>query len=88
MCQNIRENCPCTCEECRFKDEFHRHVVTGGLRIATKKRLRKMIVKEPKSRESKRLNRNFWFKSIENSLTDFVDVASKKCVISKKVFFE
>ena len=55
----MRENCPCTCEECPFKDEFHRHVVTGGLRIATKNRLRKMIVKEPKSRESKRLNRNF-----------------------------
>ena len=84
----MRENCPCTCEECRFKDEFHRHVVTGGLRIATKNRLRKLILKGSKSKESRRLNRNFWFESIEKGLTDFVDVASKKCIISKKVFFE
>ena len=55
----MRENCQCTCEECRFKDEFHRHVVTGGLRIATKNRLRKLILKGSKSKESRRLNRNF-----------------------------
>ena len=43
---------PCSCDSSSFKDNHHGHIITGDLRIVENNKLRKLLVKGPKFRES------------------------------------
>ena len=47
---------PCNCENSPFKDDYHGHIISGDLRIIHNNKLRKLMTKGPKFRESKELN--------------------------------
>ena len=42
---------PCSCSDSPFSDPFHKHIVTGDLRIIKNSKLRKLFSKGPKFRE-------------------------------------
>ena len=46
---------PCKCINSPFADKYHKHVVTGDLRIIDNNHLRKLFTKAPKFRETKRI---------------------------------
>ena len=47
---------PCKCINSPFADKYHKHVVTGDLRIIDNNPLRKLFTKGPKFRETKTIN--------------------------------
>ena len=47
---------PCKCINSSFADKYHKHVVTGDLRIIDNYHLRKLFTKGPKFRETKTIN--------------------------------
>ena len=47
---------PCECHNSPHADKFHKHVVTGDLRLINNNNLRKIFSKGPKYRESKTIN--------------------------------
>ena len=46
-----KKNFSCDCQESKFVDNHHKHVVTGDLRIITNKKLRNLLSKGPTYRE-------------------------------------
>ena len=47
---------PCSCENSRYKDSYHNHIITGDLRIVDDIGLRKLLSRGPKYREAKQLD--------------------------------
>ena len=45
------ENFSCNCKDSKFVDSFHKHVITGDLRIIANKKLRNLLLKGPSYRE-------------------------------------
>ena len=43
---------PCSCNDSPFKDNHHGHIISGDLRIVENNKLRKLLTKGPKFRES------------------------------------
>ena len=47
---------PCDCSSSQFSDAFHKHVVTGDLRIVENQKLRKLLAKGANYREPRNIN--------------------------------
>ena len=47
------ESLPCCCASSPFIDKDHQHIITGDLRIVENTRLRKLLSRGPKFRESR-----------------------------------
>ena len=47
---------PCKCNNSPFVDKYHKHIVTGDLRIIKNNALRKLFIKGPKYREVRPIN--------------------------------
>ena len=68
----------CDCEESEFKDEHHKHVVTGKLKIVREKNLQKLCRKGPNFRERNSTNWDVCLKLIKSSIIAYVNSWSKK----------
>ena len=66
------DNLPCDCENSPFKDNYHGHIVTGDLRIIKNNKLRKIICKGPKFRETKPISFEYAKNNISNGLNDCI----------------
>ena len=68
---------PCSCANSSFKDPHHKHIVTGDLRIVENEKLRKLLSRGPKYRESKQLDfvsaRKEIVLGIENCIKNYCD---------------
>ena len=50
------DSLPCKCNNSHFVDRYHKHIVTGELRIIKNNALRKPFIKRPKYREVRPVN--------------------------------
>ena len=62
----------CNCQNSVFCDPFHKHIVTGDLRIVENKKLRCLLTKGPNFREQRTINFSKCLKSIISALKTFV----------------
>ena len=51
-----QDSLPCKCNNSPFVDRYHKHIVTGDLRIIKNNALRKLFIKGPKYREVRPIN--------------------------------
>ena len=63
----------CQCEESKFCYEPHGHVITGDVRVIENAKLRELVAKGPKSRESNRVN----WKATETMFLESIDLYAK-----------
>ena len=68
----------CECDNNPFQDPFHKHVVTGDLRIIENLKLRKLLAKGPNFREPKSVNYNICKNSLSAALTLSISKFIKK----------
>jgi len=66
------DSLPCECENSPFKDNHHEHIVTGDLRIIRNNKLRKIMCKGPKFRETKPINFQYAKVNILKGLDDCI----------------
>ena len=67
---------PCTCDNSPFKDPYHKHIVSGDLNIVTNNKLRKLLSKGLKYRESKPLN---WVKARDSIISGLEECINNYC---------
>ena len=81
----MNNTCDCLTNDkyCKFVDSFHKHVFTGDLNIIENIKLRNLMKKGTKFRESHSLN----FQNVYKSLCESIDIFSvkwagmeKKCI--------
>ena len=65
---------PCSCEHSPFTDRHHGHVITGNLDIVTNDRLKKLLSKGPKFRETS----NICWNKVRTSLHTSIDESIAK----------
>ena len=70
---------PCSCTDSPFVDAHHGHIISGDLRIVENNKLRKLLCKGPKFRESEGICWNKARESITNGINDSI----KKWIDSK-----
>ena len=70
---------PCSCTDSPFVDAHHGHIISGDLRIVENNKLRKILCKGPKFRESEGICWNKARESITNGINDSI----KKWIDSK-----
>ena len=70
---------PCCCMDSPFMDAHHGHIITGDLRIVQNNKLRKLLIKGPKFRESEGI---CWNKARE-SITAGIKESIKKWINSE-----
>ena len=70
---------PCSCADSSFIDAHHGHIITGDLRIVENNKLRKLLTKGPKFRESEGICWNKTRESIVRGLNESI----KKWIDSK-----
>lgn len=68
----------CCCESSSFCDPFHKHIITGDLRIVDNAKLRKLLTKGPNFREPKSLNFDKALKEITLSIEETVESLKSK----------
>ena len=77
---------PCSCENSCYKDHHHGHVITGDLRIVKDNKLRKLLSKGPKYRETTTLNFGKCKEVIVNGIRECVSKLSAKYAIEITIF--
>ena len=65
----------CQCKESKFFYGPHGHVITGDLRVIENAKLRELVAKGPKYRESNRVN----WKATETMFLESIDLYAKNC---------
>ena len=80
---NDKSILPCHCSNSPFVDPHHQHIVSGNLKIITNNKLRKLLSKGPKFRESRPLNWNKAKESIFSGLDDFLSHYCQSNALSK-----
>ena len=79
---------PCPCANSPFLDKDHGHVLTGNLRIVNNNKLRKILSKGPKFRETRELNFCKARESIVTGINDCITKWSTKNNTNKAVLQE
>ena len=79
---------PCNCKNSPFIDKYHKHIITGDLRIISNSNLRKLFSKGPKYREPKSINLNKAKECILDGLAQCIDNWCNKYGINKVLFSE
>ena len=74
------DNFQCNCQNSIFKDNHHKHIITGNLDIVQNDTLRNILKKGPKYSLPKKIN---WDKNREN-LTNFIDEYAEKWIKEEK----
>jgi hypothetical protein len=74
----VRNLPPCSCESSDFSDPFHKHIITGDLRVVENPKLRKLLSKGPNFRESKMLNYSKCRNEIQSSILSSMESLSEK----------
>ena len=74
------DNFQCGCQESRFRDPHHGHIITGDLDIVQNRALKKILKKGPKYRLPRKIN---WERNREN-LKNFIEEHSKKWIAREK----
>ena len=70
---------PCFCHNSPFTDPHHKHIVSGNLQIVTVNKLRKLLSKGPKFRESQPIN---WNKAMDSIFSGLEDNVSNYCQVN------
>ena len=79
---------PCSCADSSFVDAHHGHIITGDLSIVQNKKLRKLLVKGPKYRESEGICWNKARESIINGINDSIKKLTNSERIPSSLFSE
>ena len=74
---------PCDCCNSPFSDKFHKHVITGDLRIVENEKLRKLLVKGPNYREPRKIDFDKASEEILRGLNDCITNIVEKSGIKK-----
>ena len=76
---------PCSCHLSEFKDPHHQHIITGDLSIVENIKLRKLLSRGPKYRESKQLNFELARKEILKGIDKCIDTYCDRHRLNKAV---
>lgn len=76
---------PCSCARSPFRDKHHGHVISGDLRIVTNNKLRKLLSKGPKFRESKNVDLDVAQTAVLEGISKFRDDWSERHKFSKEI---
>ena len=83
---NNPENYPCKCNTSPFKDENHKHIISGDINIVHNNKLRRLISKGPNYREPVLIDFKIAKESIINGLNECISNWSSKSNISPTCF--
>ena len=79
---------PCKCEHSKFADQHHKHIATGDLGIVKNNKLRKLLSRGPKFRETQNIDFSKAKDSIINGLKDCIENWCNRKGINKVCFKE
>ena len=79
---------PCNCENSSFCDPYHKHVITGDLRVVQNAKLRQLLTKGPNFREPKSLNFHKALTEIRFAINSCVDNLVSKTKYRAHIFNE
>ena len=82
------EDMECECDNSRFKDEHHGHVITGNLEIVNDRRLRDLMRKGPNYREKEPMHWSIARKSVMEDLNKFITKWSTRTGKDEACFLE
>ena len=82
------DSLPCKCNKSPFVDRYHKHIVTGDLRIIKNNALRKLFVKGPKYREVRPINLEKAKRCILEGLHNCISSWCYKNGVDKSFFLE
>ena len=82
------DSLPCKCNNSPFVDKYHKHIVTGDLRIIKNNALRKLFIKGPKYREVRPINLEKAKRCILEGLHDCISSWCYKNGADKSFFLE
>ena len=85
--ENI-DNYPCVCENSRFKDVFHNHIVTGSLDIIDNEEIKNIFKFGSNYRLVPKLNVNKIMEDINNKLNNYISSMSYKLKLHFGHFLE
>ena len=77
---------PCDCANSPFKDNHHKHIITGDLSIVTDNKLRKLFSKGPNYREPITPDFEKAREEISNKIKDLISTWSNKFKLDKSLF--
>ena len=69
---------PCDCQNSKFCDPHHKHIITGDLRIIENPKLRRLLTKGPSYREPRSLNFSKAFRNIESAIEECTERFAQK----------
>ena len=75
----------CDCQNSKFCDPDHGHIITGDLRIVECSKLRKLLTHGPNYREPQSLNYNKCKKSIELAIENCINKLAEKYKVNKSL---
>ena len=76
---------PCSCNDSKFKDPFHNHIITGDLSIIKNQKLRKLFSRGPKFREPKQLDFQAAREEIITGIDKCIEAYSERHHLNKVV---
>ena len=79
---------PCTCTDSPFLDVHHGHIITGDLKLVRNNKLRKLLIKGPKFRESEGICWNTVRDSIRKGIMESVDKWADSKGVHRSLFTE
>ena len=79
---------PCCCADSPFRDNHHGHIISGDLRIVESNKLRKLLTKGPKFRESERICWHGARKSILSGINESICQWSNSLRVHASLFDE
>ena len=82
------DSLPCKCNDSPFVDKYHKHIVTGDLRIIKNNTLRKLFIKGPKYGEVRPVNREKAKRCILEGLHNCISNWCYKNGVDKSFFLE
>ena len=82
------DSLPCKCNNSPFVDKYHKHIVTGDLRINKNNALRKLFIKGPKYREVRPINLEKAKRCILKRLHNCISSWCYKSGVDKSLFLE
>ena len=83
-----QDSLPCKCNNSPFVDRYHKHIVTGDLRIIKNNALRKLFIKGPKYREVRPINLEKAKRCILEGLHNCISSWCYKNGVDKSFFLE
>ena len=83
---NNLDSLPCSCQNSKYKDQHHGHIITGDLGIVENNKLRKILTYEPKYREPIKIDWTKCIYSIKETLNESISKLSNKHTLPRNTF--